>query len=357
MPERLPRYRTGTPELDLRLVELLDAAGASGNRDQLFQILVSAVGLASDDVERLDLKITNAALKELRSAFRVFAPYRTVRKTTMFGSARTLPDDPAYAQARDVASRLAGAGWMVVTGAGPGIMAAGMEGAGRDRSFGINIRLPFEQGANEFIAGDPKLVEMKYFFTRKVMLLKESDAFVVLPGGYGTLDEALELLTLMQTGKADPAPVVLLDVPGGSYWPAFERFMAEEVLARGLVSAEDRVLYRITDDARVATEEIQRFYRNYHSRRLVGNRLVIRLHAAPATAELAELGAEFADICVDGTIESTGPLAPEVADDDHLDLHRIVLRFDHISLGRLRSMIDRLNGLSSAPPPRTMPTG
>lgn len=357
MSERLPRYRTGTPELDQRLVELLDEVGASGNRDQLFQILVSAVGLAGDDVERLDLKITNAALKELRSAFRVFAPYRAVRKTTMFGSARTLPDDPAYAQAREVASRLAGAGWMVVTGAGPGIMAAGLEGAGRDRSFGINIRLPFEQGANEFIAGDPKLVEMKYFFTRKVMLLKESDAFVVLPGGYGTLDEALELLTLMQTGKADPAPVVLLDVPGGSYWPAFERFMTEEVLARGLVSAEDRVLYRITDDARDATDEIQRFYRNYHSRRLVGNRLVIRLHAAPAASELAELGEEFADICVDGTIESTKPLAPEVADDDHLDLHRIVLRFDHISLGRLRSLIDRLNGLSSAPPARTMPTG
>ena len=355
MPDRLPRYRTENPELDQRLLDLLDEVGASANRDQLFQILVSAVGLAGDDVERLDLKITNAALRELRGAFRVFAPYRSVRKTTMFGSARTLPDDPAYTQARDVAARLAEAGWMVVTGAGPGIMAAGLEGAGRERSFGINIRLPFEQGANEFIAGDPKLVEMKYFFTRKLMLLKESDGFLVLPGGYGTLDEALELLTLMQTGKADPAPVVLLDVPGGTYWRSFERFMTEEVLARGLVSAEDRVLYRITDDAEVATEELLGFYRNYHSRRLVGNRLVIRLVSSPTADELHELGADFADICVDGSIEATDPLPAEVADDDHLGLPRIVLRFDHISLGRLRSLIDRLNRLSSASAPQTMP--
>ena len=357
MTERLPRYRTGDAELDQRLVDLLDEAGATSNRDQLFQILVSAVGLAGDDVERLDLKITNAALKELRGAFRVFAPYRTVPKATMFGSARTLPDDPAYAQAHDVAARLAAAGWMVVTGAGPGIMAAGLEGAGREQSFGINIRLPFEQGANEFIAGDPKLVEMKYFFTRKLMLLKESDGFVVLPGGYGTLDEALELLTLMQTGKADPSPIVLLDVPGGTYWRSFERFMTEEVLARGLVSPEDRVLYRITDDADDATDEILGFYRNYHSRRLVGHQLVIRLLATPTPDELEVLGAEFADICVDGTIEATDPLPPEVADEDHLELPRIVLRFDRISLGRLRSLIDRLNRLSSAPPARTMTLG
>jgi hypothetical protein len=180
---------------------------------------------------------------------------------------------------------------------------------------------------------------------------------VVLPGGYGTLDEALELLTLMQTGKADPAPVVLLDVPGGTYWATFERFMTEEVLARGLVSPEDRVLYRITDDSRDATDEILGFYRNYHSRRLVGHRLVIRLQSPPTPAELGALGEEFADICVDGTIEATDPLGPEIADEDHLDLPRIVLRFDHISLGRLRSLIDRLNRLSSAPPTRTMPMG
>ncbi len=354
MTERLPRYRTGDAELDRRITDLLDAAGAGANRDQLFQILVTGVGLAGDDVERLDLKITNAALRELRGAFRVFAPYRSVRKVTMFGSARTLPDDPLYAQAKETAALVAAAGWMVVTGAGPGIMAAGMEGAGRDQSMGINIRLPFEQGANEFIAGDPKLVEMKYFFTRKLMLLKESDGFVVLPGGYGTLDEALELLTLMQTGKADPAPVVLLDAKDGSYWTAFEHFMRTEVLARGLVSPEDRVLYRITDDPREATAEVLGFYRNYHSRRVVGHHLVIRLEAAPTGSELAELSEEFADIRVGGAIEASGPLPAEIADDDAVDLARIVLEFDHISLGRLRSMIDRLNRLSSAPPARSM---
>lgn len=357
MSERLPRYRTGDADLDRRVTELLDAAGATANRDQLFQILVSGVGLATDDVERLDLKITNAALRELRGAFKVFAPYRHVRKVTMFGSARTLPDDPEYAQARAVATLLAEAGWMVVTGAGPGVMAAGFEGAGREKSMGINIRLPFEQGANEFIAGDPKLVEMKYFFTRKLMLLKESSGYVVLPGGFGTLDEALELLTLAQTGKADPCPIVFLDARGGTYWSAFERFMTEEVLARGLVSPEDRVLYRITDDVHDAAAEVLGFYRNFHSRRVVGHQLVIRLRCAPTPAELAGLAEEFADICADGTIEATEPLPAEVADDDHLHLPRIALHFDRISLGRLRSMIDRLNRLSSAPPVRSMTTG
>ncbi|MGH9164896.1 MAG: LOG family protein [Acidimicrobiales bacterium] len=351
MLERLPRHRTGRPDLDQRLVELLDAVPAATNADQLFEILATAVRLAGDDVERLDLKITNAALKELRKAFLVFAPYRHVPKTTMFGSARTLPDDPLYAQARDLAAELAAAGWMVVTGAGPGIMAAGLEGAGRSHSFGINIRLPFEQGANEFIVGDPKLVEMKYFFTRKLMLLKESAGFVVLPGGFGTLDEALELLTLMQTGKADPSPVVLLEVPDGTYWRAWERFVHDEVVARGLVSPEDQSLYLVTDDVREAAGEILGFYRNYHSRRFVGDHLVLRLRASPSEAEMHALGDEFADIVVEGVIAASAPLPAEVADDDHLDLPRIALRFDRMSHGRLRQLIDRINVLPSAPPP------
>jgi len=351
MLTRLPRYRTGHDDLDQLLVQLLGAAGATADEDQLFEILATAVRLAGDDdVDRLDLKITNAALKELRKAFLVFAPYRNVPKATMFGSARTLPEDPLYAQARDLAAYLAGAGWMVVTGAGPGIMAAGLEGAGRSHSFGINIRLPFEQGANAFIAGDPKLVEMKYFFTRKVMLLKESAGFVVLPGGFGTLDEALELLTLMQTGKADPSPVVLLEVPGGTYWQAWQRFVHEEVVARGLVSPEDQSLYLVTDDVTEAGEEILGFYRNYHSRRFVDHRLVLRLRSTPTPSEVAALGEEFADIVVDGTMVASPPLPAEVADDDHLDLARVVLRFDRMSHGRLRQLIDRLNRLPSAPP-------
>src|SRR5438067_1380330 len=192
-------------------------------------------------------------------------------------------------------------------------------------SLGVNIRLPFEQDASELIAGDPKLVEMKYFFTRKLMLIKESAGFVVLPGGFGTLDEAFELLTLEQTGKADPAPIVLLEVPDGTYWHAWERFLMDEVLARGLVSPDDNHLYLITDDVRDAAHEIQRFYRNYHSRRFVGSRLVVRLQAAPTERELGELNERFADIVTDGRIEATGPLPAEVADHDELDRPRIVL--------------------------------
>ena len=346
---RLPRYRTGDEGLDRDLVALLDDAGVTANRDVLFEILVSAVRLAQDGADRLDLKITNAALKEMRHAFRVFAPYNDVPKVTMFGSARTLPADPLYVQARNVAAELAAAGWMVVTGAGPGIMAAGLEGAGRDHSFGVNIRLPFEQGANEFIAADPKLIEMKYFFTRKLMLVKESAGFVALPGGFGTLDETLELLTLLQTGKADPAPIVLLEVEGGSYWRAWERFIVDEVASRGLVSAEDTALYRITDDGAEATAEILGFYRNYHSRRFVGGKMVIRLRQAPTDDELARLNQEFADITVSGAIERSDPLPAEVAGNDHLDLARLVLRFDRISQGRLRSLIDALNELPEAP--------
>lgn len=357
MAERFPHYRTGRPDLDRRLDDLLEAAGAGAepNRDQLFEILAAATRLAGDDVDRLSLKITNAALRELSRAFRIFAPYRGVPKVTMFGSARTLADDPLYEQARALARLLAETGWMVVTGGGPGIMAAGLEGAGRQHSFGINIRLPFEQGANEFIAGDPKLVTMKYFFTRKLMLLKESDGFVVLPGGFGTLDEALELLTLMQTGKADPSPIVLLEVPGGTYWHAWERFVTDEVVARGLASPEDRSLYRIADDVTDAVAEILGFYRNYHSRRAVGGQFVVRLRAAPEPSELAELSEEFADICTEGVISASPPLPAEIADSDHLEMPRIVFSFDRMSHGRLRNLIDRLNTLPSAPPTATVP--
>src|SRR4051812_14945001 len=271
---------TGDAGINQQIDDLLDAAGATHDRDQLFEMLRTIVRLSGDEADRLDLKITNAALKEMRLAFNVFAPYRDVPKVTMFGSARTLPDDPLYAQARAVAAALAGHGWMVVTGAGPGIMAAGMEGAGRDKSFGINIRLPFEQGASEFIAGDPKLVEMKYFFTRKLMLMKESLGFIVLPGGFGTLDEAFELLTLVQTGKADPTPIVLLEVPGGTYWHSWERFLVNEVEGGGLFPRDAPYLYRTTDDVAAPTDEIGGFYRNSPPRRFVGGRLVVRLLAA-----------------------------------------------------------------------------
>ncbi len=337
------RNRTGRADLDQRIAELLDTAGVGAEtRDQLFEMLVTVVGMAGDGVGRRDLKIASSALREMRKAFAMFAPYRSIPKATIFGSARALPDSPTYRQAKQLASHLAGAGWMVVTGGGPGIMAAGLEGAGRERSFGVNIRLPFEQ-ANRFLAGDPKRVEMKYFFTRKLMLLKESAGFAILPGGFGTLDEALELLTLVQTGKAEPSPIVLLDVKDGTYWAAFERFMTEEVVGRALVGPDDHSLYRRTDDAVEAAGEILGFYRNYHSRRFVGDQLVLRVRTAPRPPQLRALSEEFADICTEGGLEVSPPLPVEVADSDHLDLARVVLRFDRVHNGRLRQLIDRLN--------------
>src|SRR3954452_20648200 len=297
--------RTGDAGINQQIDDLLDAAGATHDRDQLFEMLRTIVRLSGDEADRLDLKITNAALKEMRDAFKVFAPYREVPKVTMFGSARTLPDDPLYAQARALAHELASEGWMVVTGAGPGIMAAGIEGAGPAKSLGVNIRLPFEQDAAELIAGDPKLVSMKYFFTRKLMLIKESAGFVALPGGFGTLDEVFELLTLVQTGKADPVPLVLLEVPGGTYWRAWADFIANEVEARGLVSPDDRSLFLVTDDVAAAATAIIGFYRNYHSRRFVGDLMVMRLRSAPTDEELAQLNDQFAKILTSGRIERT----------------------------------------------------
>ena len=355
MTPRLPRHRTGDDALDQRIVELLDEVGADRDRDQLFEIVASSLLLAKQPPDRLDLKIVNAALQEMRAAFGVFAPYKDVPKVTIFGSARTRKDDPLYEHTRVLAKGLADSGWMVVTGAGPGIMEAGMEGAGRERSIGVLIRLPFEAGANELIAGDDKLVEMRYFFTRKLMLVKESAAFVALPGGFGTLDEMFELLTLVQTGKAQPAPLVLLDTPGAKYWSGLADWLRSQVASVGLISPEDGELFRTTDSVDATIEEIEGFYRNYHSIRHVGDRTVIRLQAAPTDEELDQLSAEFADIVVDGAIRRTEPFPPEVAGSDNVELPRIVLRFDKHGWGRLRMLIDRLNTLASAPAPGAKP--
>lgn len=333
------------------LAALLDSIGVDANRDQLLEILETVVRLAADGTDRLDLKIANAALKEMCEGFEVFAPYRHVPKLTMFGSARTLPTDPLYTQARDLARLLSAHGWSTVTGAGPGIMAAGLEGAGPDNAFGINIRLPFEQGANQFIADNPKLVSMKYFFTRKLLLIKESFAYAVLPGGFGTLDEAFELLTLLQTGKAEPAPVIFLEVPGGSYWRAWDRFVHDEVESRTLITPGDTCLYRIVDRVEDAAGEILGFYRNYHSIRWVGDMLVIRLQSRPTEDEVFRMSEEFSDI-IDGPIHLLDrPLPAERRSDDFPTLPRVALRFDRLSYARLRQLIDALNTLPSAPPP------
>jgi uncharacterized protein (TIGR00730 family) len=342
------------PDVEETIKELLEEAGARTNRDVLRDILRSAVGLAGDDVQRLDLKITATALKEMRAAFAMFRPLEGVPKVTIFGSARTQPDDPLYAQARELAAQLAERGWMVITGAGPGIMAAGTEGAGPGRAIGISIQLPFEETLHQVLTDSGQVVAMKYFFTRKLMLIKESSAFVCLPGGFGTQDETFELCTLLQTGKASPAPVVLLDVPGGTYWRSWFDFVDRELVRAGLVSPFDHDLYLVTDDVTTAVAEVERFWRSYHSIRWVGDRLVVRLRVAPTEDEISGLNEEFSDLLVDGRIEASEPLAAEQSDRDHLDLPRLVMRYDPRAAGRLRALIDALNDLPSV---RAVATG
>jgi uncharacterized protein (TIGR00730 family) len=319
---------------------------SAAQRELLRSMLADVWALAREGVGVGDLKIADAALGEMTEAFRVFRPYRSVRKLTMFGSARTQPEDPVYMLARDLAAHIAEAGWMVVTGAGPGIMAAGTEGAGRDHAFGVNIRLPHEEGANPFIAQDPKLVEMRYFFTRKLMLIKESDAYALLPGGFGTQDECYELLTLLQTGKAEPAPVVLVETPGGTYWHGWQHFLAQEAIRPGWISPEDVSLFRVANTVEEAAEEVLGFYRNYHSCRWVGDLLVLRLQVAPSSAELTDLNRRFADLVKSGTIRHASPFPPERSCNDHLGLPRLALRFDRFHYARLRLLIDALNECS-----------
>ena len=327
--------------------QLLDASGATANRDVLRDILRTAEGLASDGADRLDLKITAAALKEMRAAFAMFAPLKATPKVTIFGSARTADHDPLYAQARDLAHELAGAGWFVITGAGPGIMQAGAEGAGPEHAIGISIQLPFEEKPSDILAGGERLVAMKYFFTRKLMLIKESSAFVCLPGGFGTQDETFELLTLLQTGKAIPAPVVLLDVPDGTYWTSWVQYVDDELVAAGLVSPQDHDLYLVTDDVAEAVAEVQRFWHNYHSIRWAGDLLVLRMRHTPTDDELADLNERFADLLVEGSIERRDPLPAEVSDRDQLDLPRLVMRYDARKAARLRGLINAVNDLPS----------
>jgi len=311
--------------------------------DLINKIKESADKLAGDRTSRGDLKILSRTLRELRWAFKIFAPYRARRKVTVFGSARASPDDPTYQQAIRFGRAMAGQGWLVVTGAASGIMEAGHVGAGRENSMGLNIMLPFEQEANPVIAGDHKLVYMKYFFTRKLIFVKESDAICLLPGGFGTLDEGLEVLTLLQTGKRDMVPVVFLDEPGGDYWTDFQQFIRRKLLARGMIGDDDLCLYRITDDVEEAVREIQQFFRVYHSMRYVHGNLVLRLGKPPGDELLSQINTHFADILSGGRFSSGGPLPEEKDEPELAHLPRLVFHFNRHDLGRLRQLIDCLN--------------
>ena len=311
----------------------------------LKEILTSSLKLKTDELDTLDLKIINRSFRELRYAFKVFKPYRSIRKCSIFGSARTPEDDPYYRMAVEFARMLVQQNFMVITGAADGIMKAGNEGAGASRSFGVNIRLPLEQGANEYIVDDPKLLTFKYFFTRKLLFVMESHAVVLFPGGFGTHDEGFETLTLLQTGKASPRPFLLLELPGETYWEQWDQFIKSQVLDRGLISPEDVSLYQIVHSARNAVDVIRFFYSTYHSIRQVGPQLVIRMEKELCDAAMRELNEHFADIVSSGKIERTVALTAESDEQELAEKSRIVLHYDHKSAGRLKQMIDEINKL------------
>jgi uncharacterized protein (TIGR00730 family) len=321
-----------------------DEPGSLLSNDDLIEMMRRTVDqLDQSDVSRGDLKILSRSLRELRYAFKVFQPYQRRRKVTIFGSARTPPNHPAYMHAESFAKRMAQHGWMVITGAGGGIMEAGHRGAGRELSMGLNIMLPFEQSANPVIDGDPKLVTLKYFFTRKLMFVKESSAVVCYPGGFGTLDETFEVLTLLQTGKQTLLPMVLVDEPGGTYWKNVDRFFREQLLGDKWVSPEDVHLYKVTDDNDEAVREVLQFYRVYHSMRYVDEALVLRLTSRLTAEKIDQLNTDFSDILVSGKIEQVGMLPDESSEPELADLPRLKMHFNRRNLGRLRQLIDGVN--------------
>jgi uncharacterized protein (TIGR00730 family) len=330
---------------DQPLIEqLIQQHGGSDNADLVEDIIETALRLADDKADRLDVKVINSALKELRYASKIFAPFRGQRKVTVFGSARTKPESPEYQQAVAFGKAIVEHGFMVITGGGEGIMGAAQRGAGRDKSFGLNIRLPFEQEPNIEIAGDRKLINFKYFFTRKLCFIKESDAIVLFPGGFGTHDEGFEALTLMQTGKSQPKPLVFVDRPHGNYWKTWWRFVEDQLLDEALISKEDLSLFKVCDDVEEACKEITQFYSNYHSCRYVKDAMVLRVKYPVTENLLRTLNARFSDICLNGgQYRAAGPLPEEENEPELKDLHRIVFPFNRTNFGRLRSLIDVVN--------------
>jgi uncharacterized protein (TIGR00730 family) len=333
------------PKLKIQIEELIKSKGGGHNESEVADIIENALKLLTDVADKGDVRVIQTALRELRYSFRLFAPYASKRKVSIFGSARTKPDKIEYQQAADFGEKIVKAGFMVITGAGPGIMQAGHEGATPEHSFGVNIRLPWEQGANPIIAEDKKLITFKYFFTRKLIFIRHSDAIVLFPGGFGTLDEGYEAITLMQTGKSQLMPLVLVDKPGGTYWKTWDIHIREELLRNKLISPDDLSLYQITDSADEAVKIIARFYRNFHSTRFVKDLFIIRMKNAPTESALAAMNEDFADIIIEGKIQVIKPTPEEMEHNEHLELKRIAFNFNRRDYGRLRQLIDVLNGL------------
>ena len=325
--------------------ELLDQLPSMAHGSLIQQALMILVNMAEVEADRLDWKILNSSLQDMEQAFRVFYPYRHVRKITIFGSARIGPETDEYQMAVDFARRIVQLGFMVMTGAGGGIMQAGNEGAGATNSFGLNIQLPFEQGSNAFIAGDRKLIDFKYFFTRKLFFLRETDALALFPGGFGTQDEAFECLTLIQTGKSDPIPLVLIDEPGRGYWRNWDRYIRDNLLKQGLISPEDPGIYTITDSIDGACESITSFYKAFHSSRYVDGQLVLRVKCELSDEAVEELNDKFNDILVSGRIVKSAAL-PQERDEEIAYLPRLVMHFNRRDLGRLYQLIHTLNRMA-----------
>lgn len=338
-----PHSKALTPEFEERIKALVREWGCEKSCDLIVEMIVTALKVGRDQLSVADLKLFNRSVKEMRYAARVFAPYRHRKKVVVFGSARTPADDPEALAAEEFARRMRELEYMIITGGGDGIMGAAQRGAGRDHSFGLNIRLPFEQRANEVIEGDAKLINFNYFFTRKLSFVKETHAVALFPGGFGTMDEGFEVLTLMQTGKARIIPVVLVDKPDGTYWKTWHAFLAEYLLKLGLISEGDFSLFRLAENVDAAIEEITSFYRNYYSYRWVGARLVVRIKERLSAAGLEQLNTDFASLLVSGKIEQTSALPEEKNEPDLAHHPRLVLMPSRYNFGHLRRFLDAVN--------------
>ena len=341
----LPHYHgsTGSKEVDEQVTDLVEGWNCGKFNDLIEEMVITALKIGHDDVGAGELKMMNRSLKEMRAANRVFRPYGKHRKVVVYGSARTAPEKPAAQAAEAFSKKMVEKGFMTITGAGDGIMGAAQRGAGRENSFGLNIKLPFEQGANETIIGDEKLVTFNYFFTRKLTFVKESDAVALFPGGFGTMDELFEVLTLMQTGKATIFPVVMVDEPGGSYWKTFAQFIREHILRLELISEVDMDFFRITDDVDEAIEWITEFYKVFHSYRNVGDKLVIRLKKDIGQKAVDALNAEFGDLVKEGKMELGTALSAEANEAAIFHLPRLIFTPVRHSFGRYRQLADAIN--------------
>ena len=331
-------------ENTLKAIEEILTSKKGDLRSLLYRdIVLNALKCKRDDIDVLDLKVINRAVAEFRHAACVFKPYRKIRKVSIFGSAREVDDSPYYQLAVKLGQLLSEKGFMVITGAADGIMKAGIEGAGPQNSFGVNILLPFEKSPSEIIRDDPKVVRFKYFFTRKLFFVMEADAFALFPGGFGTHDEGFEVLTLLQTGKAPPMPVVLMELPGERYWETWDRFIRQQLLARHYISPEDLTFYHIAHSADEAAEWIKSYYSTYHSMRQIRNKLVIRLEKELPDDYIKELNASFRDLLQSGKISKTSSLPEEQDEPDFRMKPRIAFSYNKRSAGRLNEMILMIN--------------